>query len=298
MRETSVNTSRHAPSPPKPNPLQDRASPAVPENIAQLLYVVSTLLEYGRHLAATIERRAAMPGFSLFAALFGTAKLRVILAHLHRGILRATALENLLLRRAATGRDVAVAPLRVRTASNAKSATAANSDPVNEPLDTQISRLAADRARHDAPIDPDHLPTLEEIEAEVSHRPYGRTITDICRDLGIVPGLCTRPFWDSVIEAIACYEGSVVNLFENTHRKSGQFLQEQENDPESKHTDRGESLYPHQTLGFKIGEPPIDPFRDIPMSAGPRNNVSGQQRNAAAPARATGPPHAPMQLDA
>ena len=300
MRETSVSTRRHSPPPATPDPRQDRASPSVPENIAHLLYVVSTLLEYGRHLAATIERRAAMPGFSLFSALFGTARLPVILAYLHRGILRATALENLLLKRAATGRDIEVAPLRVRTPPNAAPVTGTNDDLANQPLDTQISRLAADRARHDAPIDPDHLPTLEEIEAEIHRRPIGRTITDICRDLGIVPGLCTREFWDAVMEAIACHEGSAVSLFENMHRRSEQFLQEQDNDPESKQTDRGETLYPHQTLGFKIGEPPHDPCRDAPLPAQPRIDVpSPRQQHAAAPAEATGPPpRAAMRLAA
>jgi len=83
------------------SPDADRAGPAVPENIAGLLYVVGVLLEYGRHLAATIERRAAAPGFGLFAALFGSPRLPVILTYLHRGILRATALETLLLQRAA-----------------------------------------------------------------------------------------------------------------------------------------------------------------------------------------------------
>ena len=256
----------------------------MPKNIAQLLYVVRTLLEFAHHLVATIERRAAMPGFSLFATLFGTAKLPIILAHLHRGILRATALENLLLKRAATGRDVEVAPLRIRAAPGAPSADA-GADPLNEPLNAQIERMAADRAKHDAPIDPDRLPTLEEIEAEVRHRPFGRTIADICRDLGVLPGMCTRAFWDAVMDAIACYKGSVVTLSGNMLRKSEQYRREREDAP--KH-EPGASLYPDHTLGFKIGEPPVDPFRDMPMPAKPR--ADGPFPQAHATAEATGPP--------
>jgi hypothetical protein len=289
VQDTSIHTNPPSPSPPPPNPLQDRASPSVPANIAQLLYVVRTLLEYGRHLAATIERRAAMPGFSLFAALFGTAKLPIILAHLHRGILRATALEALLRKRAATGRDVAVAPLRVRAAPGAPGA---NPDPVNEPLNAQIGRLNAERARNDAPIDPDHLPTLEEIEAEVRHRPMGGTISDICRDFGIVPGLCTRAFWDAVIKAVIFYQGSAVSLSGNILCKSEQYRQEQKSDPAAEQLQRTGPLYLDQVLGFKLGEPPVDPFRDMPMPAEPRHDVPIQKQHAAAAAEATGPPPA------
>jgi len=272
----------------------------MPKNIAQLLYVVRILLEYGRHLAATIERRAAAPGFGLFAALFGTAKLPVILAYLHRGILRATALESLLLKRAATGRDVAVAPIRPRSAPGAR----AKADPVEEPIVPQIERLAAERAKYDAPADPDHLPTLEEIEAQVRNRPIGRTIADICRDLGIVPGLCTRAFWDAAIEAIVCYEGSAVKCWQDMNRKSEQFQREQEQDPaeqqmqrqatsedrpETKQMDRGGPLYVHQPLGFKLGEPLVDPFSDVQALAQLCQNLSGQGASRP-PVDATGPP--------
>ncbi|HUB48773.1 MAG TPA: hypothetical protein VMB73_27680 [Acetobacteraceae bacterium] len=262
----------------------------MPNNLAQLLYVVSILLEYGRHLAATIERRAAMPGFALFAALFGTAKLPIILAHLHRGILRATALESLLLRRAATGRDLTVSPPRLRTTPSAPG-TNANPDPMNEPLNAQIGRLNAERASHDAPIDPDHLPTREQIEAEVRRRPIGRTITDICRDLGIVPGLCTREFWDSVTEAIACYEGSILNLFDNMLHKTEQYQQAQEEDPESEQSDRAGPLYMHQALGFQLGDPLIELACEMPVPAAPDPVVTNTERHAAS-VHATGPPPA------
>jgi hypothetical protein len=265
----------------------------MPENIARLLYIVRTLLEFARHLVATIERRAAMPGFSLFSALFGTAKLPIIRAHLHRGILRATALENLLLQRAATGQDVEAAP---RHAAPGAPRADDSADPLNEPLNAQIERLIAERAKHDAPIDPDRLPTLEEIEAEVLRRPIDRTMTDICRDLGIVAGMCTRAFWGAVTEAVACYEGSAVSLSGNMQHTSEQCQREQRDAPEQ---EQGASLYPHQTLGFKIGKPPVDPFRDMPMPAKPRAGVPVPQVHATAKAKATGPPpRAAMKLAA
>jgi len=297
------------PSPPPPDPPQDRDAASIPANIAQLLYVVRILLEYGRHLAATIERRAAAPGFILFATLFGTARIPVILACLNRGILRATALESLLLKRAATGRDLAVAPPRIRTAANASPANA-SARAVEQPLAPQTRRLDTERAQHDAPIDPGHLPTLKEIEAQIRSQSVGRNITDICRDMGVVPGLCTRTFWDALMGAIVYYQGNLSDLWNDQPRRLQQLRQEQEasaseqqdSSPEHKipstqqeipspqPIDLQVALHPERTLGFRIGEPPVDPSGESPAQpdTGSRN-VSGQQHDSAA----TGPPPPP-----
>src|ERR1700729_523295 len=93
-------------SPPDPPQDQPGKTAPVPEYIAALLYAVGILLGYGRHLLSTIHRRAAAPTFPIIAAGFGTANLATIMAHLNRGILRATALQHVQLARAATGRDI------------------------------------------------------------------------------------------------------------------------------------------------------------------------------------------------
>src|SRR5487761_2581401 len=82
-------------------PKPDRAGKPVPEGIAAVLVLVRILLEYGRHLAETLEHRAAARSFSVIARYFGTARVPFLLARLSRGILRAMALERVLLARAA-----------------------------------------------------------------------------------------------------------------------------------------------------------------------------------------------------
>ena len=42
----------------RPDPTKDRAGKPVPEHIAAVLSVLSILIEYGRHLTATVEHRA------------------------------------------------------------------------------------------------------------------------------------------------------------------------------------------------------------------------------------------------
>lgn len=256
------------------DPQQDRSGDAVPKNIAQLLYVVRILLEYGRHLAATLESRAARPGFSLIARPFGTANLPVILAHLTRGIMRAIALESMLLKRAATGRDFEIKPPRLRSPRT----TAQADGSVQE----QSDRIVAERAQHDAAIDPGRLPTMKEIEAEVLSRPIGRTIADIRRDLGVIPAFCTRDFWDALLLALACYDGSMLGVLEDMQDSSDRFDEQQ---PDDRMLPCPETL--RRVLGFRIGEPLPDPSCDDPAC---HDNAAMPEQHAAAAAKATGPP--------
>src|SRR5579859_4896447 len=90
-------------------------SASLPNNIGVFLHAVRTLLTYGRHLIDAVRHRATAPNFNAIAACFGTANLSTILAHLNRGLLRAAALERVLLARAATGRDIDFVERRTAT---------------------------------------------------------------------------------------------------------------------------------------------------------------------------------------
>src|SRR5215469_14342481 len=102
MGQPEQDTSVASPS----DPPRDRCVLATPDNIAFLLHAVGILLAYGLHLIDTVRQRAAAPNFNAIAACFGTANLATIIAHLNRGILRAAALERVLLARALRGKDI------------------------------------------------------------------------------------------------------------------------------------------------------------------------------------------------
>jgi hypothetical protein len=231
----------------------------MPEYIAALLRAVGILLGYGRHLLATVNHRAAAPTFPRIAACFGTANLPTILAHLNRGIMRAIALQYMLLARAETGRDINIVTRRVRT-----------DEPSPAPTDPQPEQPAAQPAAHKAAKRPSlppgsdnpelFMPTLEELERQVRRRAVGRTITDICSDLAVVPGLCTPAFWNGLFEIMHYFGGSVETLMrEKTHREQA-FIQEQDSKLGSTldwlHLKRDEI---RQVLGFFIGEEPSLP---------------------------------------
>ena len=85
----------------------------MPSRIGRVLGVLRKLIDYGRHLATVVQQRAAAPGFSLFARPFGTADLAVILARITAGLHRAATLESRLCQRAARGRDLTPASVRL-----------------------------------------------------------------------------------------------------------------------------------------------------------------------------------------
>src|ERR1700683_3515570 len=89
-------------------PAKDRPARARPARILEILGVISVLASYGRHLGQTLEQRSVARGFATIARFFGTVTLDTILAHIQRGLMRAIALERMLLARAARGRDLRI----------------------------------------------------------------------------------------------------------------------------------------------------------------------------------------------
>jgi hypothetical protein len=256
----------------------------MPARIAALLHTVRILLSFGRHLAETATHRSTSPDFNAIAACFGTGRLHAILAHLQRGILRATALEHVLLARAARGRDIGCV-------ARPEGATASPATPTDPP-DTEPSAAeptaAAPVAREPALRlsrppgwnDPElYMPTLQELEAQVRRRPLGRTLVDICLDLAVVPGFCTGAFWNEMFDSIRSHGGSVATLMQEKTRRQVAFCKEQDNKPGSNWDwlEMGcEAL--RRVLGFRIGEP-----LQAPLDA-------NTQQHLQAASVATGPP--------
>ena len=253
------------PAPPT-DPPQDQPGSTVPNRIAFLLQAVDILLGYGHHLLNTIRHRATTPTFTTIAASFGTANVATILAHLNRGILRAAALERLLLARAATGQDITIPPRRIRTDEAPPAPTAPQPEqspaqPLATPKPARRPWQPTDRR------DPEFfMPTQEELERQVRRRPLGRTMVDICLDLGVVPGLCTAAFWNHLHEIMYYLGGSVAALMKEKTRRGEAFARQSASSPESNWDWRDLS---RQVLGFFIGEPPVDPFGEAPATGPP-----------------------------
>jgi hypothetical protein len=263
-------------------PIQSSASPphddsdsTFPSNVAFILHAARILLEYGRHLIGTIRQRAATPDFDTIAACFGTARLSTILAHLNRGILRAAALERVLLARDAAGRDIDFVERRMPAPQPLEQLAAAGTmfeQPEPEP-EPPAPRIRALRPSRPAGWNNPELfkPTLEELERQARRRPIGRTMLDICLDLAVVPGFCHSAFWNELFDILTWFGGSVDRLMREKSRRRVAFGQEQDRKPGR----TWNYLHPtrdavRQILGFFIGEPPVNPLEpEAAIATGP-----------------------------
>jgi hypothetical protein len=245
-----------APSRDHPDPIQEDSAPAIPNNIEVLLHAARILLGYGRHLIDTVRQRAAAPGFNAIAACFGTENLSTIIAHLNRGILRAVALERVLLARAATGRDIDFIERRIRTP---------DPEPTQSEPPTALPAAHRHAPRPPRPAgwnDPElFMPTLQDLERQISRRPIGRTIQDICLDLAVAPGFCHSQFWNELFDLMTWFGGSIHKLMHEKTRRARAFADEQDRKPDSNWDWlrlKRDGL--RKVLGFFIGEPPVNPF--------------------------------------
>ena len=175
-----------------PIPTQSDPGPAStdkPGRFGRVLGLVRKLIDYGRELAASLQQRSPADLADSWIR-FGTRDIALILARITSGLQRAGALEARLAH------------------------CAARPDPEARPQATpppRGTRAAAPATRRTGEADARlaHLPTPEQIAAEVRRRPIGAVIADICRDLGIV---CSHPLWRELQRAITRERGNYVRL--------------------------------------------------------------------------------------
>ena len=163
------------------------ASPDTPPSrVGRLLVLVRKLIDYGRDLAAKVQRRDPTAEIRHF----DTSDIVLILARITRGLHRAQALEERLIRNAA----------RLDAARRPRPKPASPKPHAPRPVEQDSQ-----------PGDPDCslLPAADEIAAEVSRRPIGAVLADICRDLGILP---SHPLWRELSDAIMANGGNLTRL--------------------------------------------------------------------------------------
>ena len=106
---------------------------------------------------------------------------------------------------------------------------------------------------------------MEQLEAEDRRRPIGRVIADICRDLGVSPGLCAGGFWNELFDALSSYRGNVGGYYVEMHRRAKRFEQELDKRPALGWPEEGREAM-RRVLGFFIGEMSVDPYSGEAMA--------------------------------
>jgi hypothetical protein len=179
-----------------PTPPPDTSRAAVrtfPPGVAHLLAVVRILIEFACDLAAKAEECAVRGDIGPVAMRFYKGiQIDALIIRIARGLRRALALQEMLLQRAAEGRDIA---------------------PVDPAPSSGGGGSKRDGQDKDKPPKPERLPSVAEIAAEIGRRPPGAIIADICNDIGITPGDLTDAQWEALEAAINEYGGSLMKLW-------------------------------------------------------------------------------------
>jgi hypothetical protein len=174
------------------------ADPPPPSRSGRLLALVRKLVDYGKHLAATLRQRTQADDTTELTRTFGTTDLVLILARIARGLHRAHLLEERI----------------ARTAARLDAEPRPKPEPSPRALPCELQPPSNRPARPEPqPTDPAsplaNLPTPEEIAEKVRRQPIGAVLADICRDLGITRG---HPLWDELHLAINEYGGNFIRL--------------------------------------------------------------------------------------
>ena len=233
-------------------------TPAIPGRIAAFLGMVRVLLGYGKHLDTVLPDRTNHRHFPNLAIGFGTLDLRRILAHVQRGILRAMMLQRFLLARAAQGRDIEPVPPPVPAEPEDIEALEIKLRAPVQPREKQT------RAPRIDPDDPLHfrMPTLKELEAQVRRRSVGRTIAEICLDLGVAATTAEGGFWLEIYRILLHFDGNPEAFFGMQESRRKAFAKERDKRPDTWSAawrDRPKDAI-RQLLGYLLGEiPPRGP---------------------------------------
>ncbi|HET8997597.1 MAG TPA: hypothetical protein VFN42_13090 [Acetobacteraceae bacterium] len=205
-----MNPARAIPGPTLlPDPPQDHHTSPLTPPTAELLVLLQILLVYARHLRDTLAR-LAQRSVAHLARGFGSAQAGFVLTALTRGLLRAIALEHVLLAQAG-GQPGPPAASKPRTRRPRPAQPNAQQTASQQPAGSHPAPEAADRL----PI----LPTLRQLQAAIRRHPIDSAIDDITRDLGVAFSLCEARFGNALRDAMAAYRGIVCGMSDEFPRQ-------------------------------------------------------------------------------
>ncbi|MEI7711369.1 MAG: hypothetical protein WCI94_08045 [Rhodospirillales bacterium] len=147
----------------------------------------------------------------------------------------------------------------------------ADIDALDLPVRPSQPRPPGKRRRLIDPDDPVHfaMPTLKELEAQVRRRSIGRTVADICLDLGLNPSVCDGGLWNDILETVTQFGGNFQHYCAVRTRRSEAFERERAKRPETwtwQVWDQPKDAI-RQMLGYLAGEPPPEGW-DAPPAIG------------------------------
>ena len=69
---------------------------------------------------------------------------------------------------------------------------------------------------------------MKELEAQVRRWSVGRTIAEICLDLGVTPSICDGATWSEILETLMHFGADLATFFGVKQRRQETFLKERD----------------------------------------------------------------------
>jgi hypothetical protein len=181
-----------------PDANRDGSAASEPYRSLHLIGLIRTLFDYGMQLIVTARQRAGTPGFLAFAAPFGTASLKLLIARISCAVARAAQLQQRLQYEAGLG-----GIYRPEPAQRGPTDRAARARPAAQSARAPTRQAAPVRQAAPA-VDPElaHLPTVAQIATEIRRLPIEQVIASICHDFGITP---EHALWQELAQALAAF---------------------------------------------------------------------------------------------
>ena len=176
------------------------ATPTPTDTFSRFIGFLHKLIDYGERLTTALQRASHLVGPRDRFLAFGTTDLRVILARIKRGLLRAQALEAELQRDPTLLKDNLLdypAPPLASSGSHPPG-------PRPAPRHTRAEREDAENQALLA-----RLPTVAELAEQIRQRTPGDVLVEICRDLGI---MTDHPLFVELASFVIRHGGSTVPL--------------------------------------------------------------------------------------
>jgi hypothetical protein len=183
-----------------PDANRDGTATSEPYRTLHLLGLIRTIIDYGKQLIVTARQRAGTADFLPFAAPFGTASLKLLLARIGCAISRAAHLEQKLQYEAGLGGCYMPEPADPAPGRRTPRARSAEATARSHDAGSHAGRSHSARTGHAEDPDLAHLPSVAQIAAEIRRLPLQQVIATICRDLGITPD---HALWQQLNQALA-----------------------------------------------------------------------------------------------
>lgn len=238
-----------------------------PTYIANFLNLLRPLIAYAKRLQEKLPECVNHPDFHKFASAWAYHDPARMLRQIHRGLLRAMALEAYLLARLKRGRDIQPTPPEAPAEPADIAAMEFNVRPQPEKPEGQPPKREHPARNPPADIDDPHAltdPTPWELRAWLRSKPVGVLMAEVCLEFGVTPSNTVWGTFKRIWGVLQDYDHSrgLIRYFAVGDRRRQRFTREHDFPSYGWRRDATDCVtvpLVRAMLGFACGDPEAEP---------------------------------------